>query len=269
MAKPKQRQSAHSRSNKNDDPDAEQIDQPAEDDWVIVKKQRVTILIPALPAFEQPIAINSGESPLQAQPSKAMNTPSSPVPIVLNCGESPRQAQPRKTINTQPSLVEEMHTEKHAVVQCEKSISLGHKHTVQTINVAPAPPQPTLHFPKPSRLSIGSENPPVCSFRSSKINGLCNVTKVSKQTMIIANGGSMINKRMRAFNLERRLQRAGGLTNWLVSLGLGHFIKIFQGKNVNKFQLANLTMEKLKDMGSFAVGPRRKLIHAIDCLCHP
>nr|GLL24646.1 uncharacterized protein LOC109150529 [Ipomoea trifida] len=269
MAKPKQRQSAHSRSNKNDDPDAEQIDQPAEDDWVIVKKQRVTILIPALPAFEQPIAINSEESPLQAQPSKAMNTPSSPVPILLNCGESPRQAQPRKTINTQPSLVEEMHTEKHAVVQCEKSISLGHKHTVQTINVAPAPPQPALHFPKPSRLSIGSENPPVCSFRSSKINGLCNVTKVSKQTMIIANGGSMINKRMRAFNLERRLQRAGGLTNWLVSLGLGHFIKIFQGKNVNKFQLANLTMEKLKDMGSFAVGPRRKLIHAIDCLCHP
>ncbi|KAJ4969838.1 hypothetical protein NE237_002937 [Protea cynaroides] len=81
--------------------------------------------------------------------------------------------------------------------------------------------------------------------------------------------GSLQHRRMRALNLERKLQRAGGLSKWLVSQGLGQFVQIFQRKNVNKFQLVNLTMNKLKDMGADAVGPRRKLIHALDCLCQP
>ncbi|XP_042509715.1 uncharacterized protein LOC122085388 [Macadamia integrifolia] len=81
--------------------------------------------------------------------------------------------------------------------------------------------------------------------------------------------GSLQNRSMRALNLERKLERAGGLSRWLVSQGLGQFVQIFQRKKINKFQLVNLTMSKLKDMGADAVGPRRKLIHALDCLCRP
>ncbi|KAI3724683.1 hypothetical protein L2E82_36469 [Cichorium intybus] len=82
----------------------------------------------------------------------------------------------------------------------------------------------------------------------------------------LVNGHMMVNTKMRALNLERKLKRAGGLDSWLVSLGLGQFVNIFRCKRVGKLQLVNLTMKKLKDMGALAVGPRRKLMHAIDCL---
>ncbi|KAI3518009.1 hypothetical protein L1887_06326 [Cichorium endivia] len=83
----------------------------------------------------------------------------------------------------------------------------------------------------------------------------------------LVNGHMMVNTtKMRALNLERKLKRAGGLNSWLVSLGLGQFVNIFRCKRVGKLQLVNLTMKKLKDMGALAVGPRRKLMHAFDCL---
>ncbi|OWM71225.1 hypothetical protein CDL15_Pgr011352 [Punica granatum] len=57
----------------------------------------------------------------------------------------------------------------------------------------------------------------------------------------------------------------GGLSNrWLVLLGLGQFVQIFEGRSVNKFQLACLAMYNLKDMGAIAVDTRRKLMHTID-----
>ncbi|KAK6944167.1 Sterile alpha motif domain [Dillenia turbinata] len=79
-------------------------------------------------------------------------------------------------------------------------------------------------------------------------------------------GAMSINRRMQASNVERKLQLAGGLNNWLISLGLDQFVRIFQGKKAHKFQLVNLTMKRLKDMGADAVGPRRKLMHAIESL---
>lgn len=81
------------------------------------------------------------------------------------------------------------------------------------------------------------------------------------------NGCSLVKHRLRAKNLERKLKSAGGLSRWLVSLGLGQFVQIFEHRSMGKFQLASLTMNKLKDMGAMAVGPRRKLMHAIDCCC--
>ncbi|KAI3961737.1 hypothetical protein MKW92_024756 [Papaver armeniacum] len=75
------------------------------------------------------------------------------------------------------------------------------------------------------------------------------------------------NQKMRAANLERKLEKAGGLSRWLMSLGLGQFVQMFRMRNMDdKFQLLNLNMGKLKEMGAIAVGPRRKLMHAIDCL---
>ena len=74
---------------------------------------------------------------------------------------------------------------------------------------------------------------------------------------------------MRASNLDRKLQRDGGLSHWLGSLGIDQLVKIFQGRSVNQFQLVNLTMKELKDMDADAVGLGRKLMQAIDCLCQP
>eukprot|EP00262_Sarcandra_glabra_P009930 TRINITY_DN24764_c0_g1_i1.p1 TRINITY_DN24764_c0_g1~~TRINITY_DN24764_c0_g1_i1.p1 ORF type:complete len:329 (-),score=49.50 TRINITY_DN24764_c0_g1_i1:308-1294(-) len=81
--------------------------------------------------------------------------------------------------------------------------------------------------------------------------------------------GGLLNQRMRASNLERKLEKAGGLRRWLELQGLEQFIWMFQRENIDKYQLLDLTMGKLKDMGAVAVGPRRKLIHAIDRLCQP
>lgn len=80
---------------------------------------------------------------------------------------------------------------------------------------------------------------------------------------------SIVNRRLRAFNLERKLQGLGGLRSWLLSQGLGRFARIFEREKLSRYQLANLTMSKLKDLGADAVGPRRKLIHAIHRLCQP
>ncbi|KAI3955375.1 hypothetical protein MKW98_018476, partial [Papaver atlanticum] len=75
------------------------------------------------------------------------------------------------------------------------------------------------------------------------------------------------NQKMRAANLERKLEKAGGLSRWLMSLGLGQFVQMIRMRNVDdKFQLLNLNMGKPKEMGAIAVGPRRKLMHVIDCL---
>ncbi|PWA86813.1 Sterile alpha motif domain-containing protein [Artemisia annua] len=121
-------------------------------------------------------------------------------------------------------------------------------------------------------------NPPKVNHRTTSANwhsnepsrlktlAICGAPKTSRHCGNSLNGHMLANPKMRALNLERKLKRAGGLDSWLVSLGLGQFVKIFRSKRVNKMQLANLTMQKLKDMGADAVGPRRKLMHAIDCL---
>lgn len=152
-----------------------------EDSWVIVKKQRVTILIPPLP--------------------QAATKPST-IP-------SPRSSQPAT------SWAHSLEPEK-----------------ITKQNIASSA--------KPKFVSTGF-------FDRSRV----------------------LNKRLRASNIERKIRRAGGLSQWLASLGLKQFVRLFRRKSVGKFQLVNLTMKKLKEMGADAVGPRRKLMHAIDCLCQP
>lgn len=80
----------------------------------------------------------------------------------------------------------------------------------------------------------------------------------------------MDNEKLRVLNLERKVEKVGGLNKWVGSIGLGReFERMLRGQRMSKFQVANLTMEKLKHMGALAVGPRRKLIHAIRCVYHP
>ncbi|XP_031478240.1 uncharacterized protein LOC116249193 isoform X2 [Nymphaea colorata] len=76
-------------------------------------------------------------------------------------------------------------------------------------------------------------------------------------------------RNIRALVLDHKLELAGGVNKWLISKGLERFVDIFQKEKMGNFELLNLTMERLKDMGLNAVGPRRKLMHAIDCLTQP
>lgn len=213
------------------------------DDWIIVKKQRVTILIPAVPLSTK-ISI--------AAPHGPSNMASS------NC-----QLQ----MGTSTSL--------SSVNELEKTIWAAQKEIQVTRKALP------LRNPTSAKIAridrrIELEIPQqVSNLKSQRLLGISKISKAIKQPRLLLapssypNLGTSLNQGLRASNLERKLERAGGLSKWLTSLGLGQFVRIFQGKRLNKYQLVNLTMKKLKDMGANAVGPRRKLIHAIDCVCQP
>ncbi|CAI9273078.1 unnamed protein product [Lactuca saligna] len=135
-------------------------------------------------------------------------------------------------------------------------------------HIAPSQPDPPMPLPLVNTKPITTLSSPrkLMNHRGKLVNSHYKIPKPRKYCGNLVNGHMLVNTKMRALNLERKLKRAGGLNSWLVSLGLGQFVKIFRCKRVGKMQLVNLTMKKLKDMGAVAVGPRRKLMHAIDCL---
>ncbi|XP_057784698.1 uncharacterized protein LOC131002044 isoform X2 [Salvia miltiorrhiza] len=173
---------------------------PDEGDWMVVKKQRITIIIPPLPNKKHSAMPCIGDAQLQEKPTGITNSH-------LQCSRS--------------STVE------------PQAPSLSHRR------------------------------------EGNDINPCSSIPRARQGMKIFGDSTSFLNQRMRASYLEKKIRKAGGLENWLISLGLARFIKVFQMRRVGKFQLANLTMQKLKDMGTDAVGPRRKLMHAIDCLCQP
>ncbi|XP_057973401.1 uncharacterized protein LOC131161573 [Malania oleifera] len=259
MVRPKQRQLLAVPVKKNNSPSGfidsssskAEVDIPEEDGWVIVKKQKVNILIPPLLGAKQSNMPGSQPSQLQLMPGKSVNNPS--------------------------QFLSETCPQIHSVDDCDNSVSVAHIKDIQVSRKDP-PVQATSMLAKSLRpdLRVESENPcQVVTLKSHKMLGTSGRSKVIKHPRYLhgpirfLDGNASLNQRMRASNLERKLQRAGGLSQWLASLGLGQFVRIFHGKSVDKFQLVNLTMKKLKDMGADAVGPRRKLMHAIDCLCQP
>lgn len=248
MVKTKQRLVAIP-TNKNITPSGH-VDLLGDDSWVIVKKQRITILVPPLPA------------------AKKLTT--------QNPGTDQPQATTKKTATNQIQLPIDICSRMPPIEEQEKSMSLAPKQGIRFAGKAPAQDMPTLA--KPPRIDLRTEAGKPDQVGTSKIYkrfGVSDASNVIKRPRllhcpsIILDGGMLLNQRLRASNLERKLQKAGGLSRWLASLGLGQFVRIFQRKSVNKFQLVNLTMKKLKDMGANAVGPRRKLIHAINCVCQP
>lgn len=244
MAKQKQQQRVSAPARKKIRPGPQEVEFPGADGWIVVKKQKITILIPPLPGTEQ-----------------------FTIPNAEGCEP---QVSLRKTTNTQSECSDKSYSQKHSVSEREKPMSPAPESAIPTPTAERVRPQPTHSFPKLSnpRHSLSSENPEISNLRAQK-SGVFSALKERKQALIFGDGKPLLNQRMRAINIEKKLQRAGGLSRWLVSLGLERFVKMFQQKNVNKFQLANLTMKKLKDMGADAVGPRRKLMHALDCLCQP
>ncbi|XP_024024839.1 ankyrin repeat and SAM domain-containing protein 3 isoform X1 [Morus notabilis] len=66
------------------------------------------------------------------------------------------------------------------------------------------------------------------------------------------------------------IKSEGGDTNcvrtWLEEMGFGKYADAFEMHEVDEEALLLLTLEDLKEMGVFAVGPRRKLYNAIQQL---
>ncbi|KAK2970546.1 hypothetical protein RJ640_010065 [Escallonia rubra] len=231
MAKPKQRQLLvkHTKNSTLNGP--EDLD----DSWVMVKMQKVTILIPQAPVTNQAAMFKPGASQPQGTPEKFINT-TSPSPVKTHSA---------------------FEREKFSSTPIEKSIPTARKDPCS---------RPISTFMNLSQSEFPQVAKTAGGFRSL---GVCSTSKVIKRPKSFLNREVLLNQSLRALNLEKKLHRAGGLSSWLASLGLDQFVKIFRGKSVGKFQLVNMTMNKLKDMGADAVGPRRKLMHALDCLCQP
>lgn len=171
--------------------------------------------------------------------------------------------------------------------------STGHDGTIMGISVIPSKQfleQPCLGYNPGCMLSLHSANVSLVNDRtvpaSEKISSAGMHLKINEGTSgcktAIGETGyfgpsptNYINtvglgdQAKRALILRKKLEKVGGLSRWLVSQGLGQFVDIFQREKVEEFQLLQLTMGTLKEMGVHAVGPRRKLIHAIDQLSQP
>ncbi|KAK6942496.1 Sterile alpha motif domain [Dillenia turbinata] len=251
MAKPKNRKLVTSHAEKSSGfvgPNFnDEGDMPGDDSWVVVKKQRVTIWIPPLPVGEEHTARTQKPSQPQAMPRKAAEG-------AHLSNEKDIQKQPCD----RPENPVKIATEKN----CEIVAQVPSAQQGPKVAVLVKPP----HRP-------GLVNPDGGSI--SKSRKFLRYSSTSKRNWTAGllpgpvgfpDGAMLINRRMQASNVERKLRLAGGLNNWLMSLGLDQFVRIFRGKKVHKFQLVNLTMKKLKDMGANAVGPRRKLMHAIESL---
>ncbi|XP_051131843.1 uncharacterized protein LOC127251931 [Andrographis paniculata] len=240
MVKPKQRHFRGAPGKK------QRTEPPYEEDWLVVKKQRITILIPPLPGK---VLQSAGEMHLQEIPRETK----SHLPRETNSkGESPSML----SASMQPGQ------------ESAKSITSSPEGAICPQKTS----NPNLTFRKSSSMCnrTASRDAPLPSFRGcNNTIGRCSTSKTNKGMMIFADSSNFLNSRMRASCLDRKLRKAGGLEKWLISLGLTCFLQVFKMRRVNKFQLANITMEKLKDMGTIAVGPRRKLMHAINCICQP
>ncbi|XP_062003224.1 uncharacterized protein LOC133720769 [Rosa rugosa] len=259
MAKKRQRQLVENPPHKKSTPSSGLIDASnsdndldLQDSWVIVKKQRVNILVPGLPV--------ANKSPLP-----------SPEPSQL-------QLVARETVESGPQLPADTHPKTTLVHEKKKIKPVAPKRAVQLAKKAsPAAAEyvPTVSQSMRRReLSTKSQTPD--QMATSQYQRALGVSMTSKAIMqrrrlqhVFLDQGMLLNERLRARNIERKIQNAGGLSRWLASLGLEQFVRIFQRKGFSKFQLVNLNMKKLKDMGANAVGPRRKLMHAIDCFCQP
>lgn len=254
MTKPRQKPLLAKVPNKKTNSIGPNIEFLEDDSWVIVKKQIVRILVPPLTAKKQLSLLNSEPNQLQAMATE----PASSGLLLPN-----QETSFQEHIQMQPSSPKETCLKINGTNQAEKPLFLAPKLDVPTARRSPRP------ITTIQKLSKKGKHAKMDSLKDHYVSTLHSRSKLNKPTFSFLGGGMFLSQRMRASILEKKLQRSGGLSRWLASMGLARFVRIFQRKNVGKFQLANLSMKKLKDMGANAVGPRRKLMHAIDCLCEP
>ncbi|PUZ51275.1 hypothetical protein GQ55_6G170000 [Panicum hallii var. hallii] len=225
-----------------------------DDDWVIVKKQRITILIPP-------------PSPDAANPESDRPTVSSKhsgLTLRNRDWDAARKKHPKQLIaEKSKNTPEDGNSEKAQVDHSEGTVQKDVPKMVVDIPLhSPAAPVIKSEWTEGGFQAVkglfhqGSEQ-------------VANSTGIMYNPRMPVISSPVADKIMRARLLERRVARFGGLRNWLFDCGLGWFVGILDNEKLGMYQLVSLTMTQLKEMGLVAVGPRRKLIHAIDSLCCP
>ena len=227
-----------------------------DDDWVIVKKQRVTILIPPL-------------------------SPGTPSPQAGTPKLSSRQTSlPRMSRRNYNAATKKQVTMKKSQESSLEGLGVdGRMKTAQT-----HPSDNIVHQDDVTMRGQSSRSPAAAVVKSDwtkhadlAVEGLSHqaaeIATSSPQNMyelglpIISS--HLTNKILRARIFQKRVAQFGGLRNWLLTCGLGWFVNLLDSEEMGMYQIVSLTMNQLKEMGLIAVGPRRKLIHAIDSLCKP
>lgn len=158
MVKPKQRHIPFVIGKNKKIQGVSEVDPLDHGNWTLVKKQRVTIIIPALPIKMQ-----------------------SRFPIA---GEGQLQEMPRKT-NSRSQCASLTPSPKQLVHQTEKSIALSPEHTTPSTKTV-HPPEPTLtpqKPPTPSRRISLDDSPPHRFGQDSDI-GFCAASKATKGFMM-------------------------------------------------------------------------------------
>lgn len=246
------------------------------DEWVIVKKQRITIWIPPLPPPNAPVQSISIARPMETKKAPASNVQKEHVVETQNgrnqsCYslQGPNKMSKANNVLSLPASAETnlLATDSRAASR-QSSGLVG--------NLFPQWRSTRVYrTTRPKRQFLVYQNKFLLAANAAYLGGNlenCSLERDENKlfgTMSFLNVSVMQNLKRRAMNLERELDRVGGFCNWLQLQGLEKFVQIFQGKKLGKVQLATLTMDKLKDMGIFAVGPRRKLIHSIDRVSQP
>ncbi|KAL6646428.1 hypothetical protein ACP70R_018036 [Stipagrostis hirtigluma subsp. patula] len=226
-----------------------------DDDWVIVKKQRITILIPPpSPDSASPETDRTKVSPKQSNLTRSKRD-----------WDGARKKHPKQLVAKirQDSSPENGTGER---AQANHSGSVVHK-DVPRITVEISLPSPGAPVVK-SEWVKGAGHAVQGLFHqgSEKMTNSFRNMDIPRMPIVSSHVASKV---MRARLLERKVSGFGGLRNWLFSCGLGWFVDILDSEKLGMYQLVSLTMNQLKEMGLTAVGPRRKLIHAIDSLCRP
>ncbi|XP_010557966.1 PREDICTED: uncharacterized protein LOC104826786 [Tarenaya hassleriana] len=228
-----------------------------EDSWVMVRKQRVIIWLPSLSVPENRIL----QKPASTQSKAELG----------NITDTPQMSTINMVVETQQQSHPETCHDVSSADKSEKLNGLDPTSSSQPINGAPSHPQQEHRTQSASPHRVGTLN--LHKIHRLSARGFKPVTwprAMCLSSLHEGNDNALLKQRLRAKTLERKIEKVGGLDEWLASIGLGEKLeRIFRGKRLTKFQVANLTMEKLKQMGASAVGPRRKLIHAIRCVYHP
>ncbi|CAM0883703.1 unnamed protein product [Alopecurus aequalis] len=227
-----------------------------DDDWVIVKKQRVTVLIPPLsPAAANPQAgapkLSFGQTSLPRMSKRNYNTATQRKVTMKKSQESSLEGLGvdgrMKTAQTHPS---------YNIVQQGDATMRGKS--------SRSPAAPVVKSDWTKHADHANEG---LSHQATEIATSSLQNTYELELPIISS--HLTNKVLRARILQRQVAQFGGLRNWLLTCGLGWFVNILDSEKMGMYQIVSLTMNQLKGMGLNAVGPRRKLIHAIDSLSKP
>ncbi|KAJ6746078.1 hypothetical protein OIU74_028689 [Salix koriyanagi] len=227
MVKPKQRHVAAKPASKKNDSDGE-------DGWVIVKKQRVTILVPPLRSGRM---LDPGPSkPEAAMPVKAVNNKS--TVLIETSTNTMRMPLADEEENLAP-LASNRGGDPTTATTPPPAHHFSALHSLRRLNV-------TMESRKPSQAD---------TFRSIDAFRVSNISKTFKRPRLFLDSEMLLNQRLRASLLEKKLQKAGGLSRWLASIGLRQFVRMFSREEFQQVSAGESKHEEAEGYGCRCGGP--------------